>query len=213
VFNGFKENDFDVFAVEGLDNRMEALKNRIRPKLEEIGVHFKEVLSEQTGEEMYFHVAKHARRKVNPPEDTWVAFSNNNRGYKKLPHFQIGLFGSHLFVWFAVIYESPVKKELGREFQLSLNDVHSQIPSSFEWSVDHTKPQTTSHEKLSKEGLNKMFSRLETVKKAELLCGITIDYGEPILKDGDALIEKIENTFSQLMPLYRASMNLYEQKV
>lgn len=213
MFNGFKENDFDVFAVEGLDNRMDALKTTVRPKLEEIGSHFKSVLTEQTGEEVFFHVAKHARRKVNPPEDTWVAFSNNNRGYKKLPHFQIGLFGSHLFVWFAVIYESPVKQELGREFQQSLDDIHSQVPSSFEWSVDHTKPQTISHANLSKEELNKIFSRLETVKKAELLCGITIDASAPVLKDGDALLGEIEKTFSQLMPLYRASMNLYEQKV
>ena len=39
------------------------------------------------------HVAKHARRSVNPPIDTWVAFAPNKRGYKMLPHFQIGLLG------------------------------------------------------------------------------------------------------------------------
>ncbi|WP_397261357.1 DUF1054 family protein [Peribacillus simplex] len=32
-------------------------------------------MSVLTGDEMYPHVAKHARRKVNPPNDTWVAFA------------------------------------------------------------------------------------------------------------------------------------------
>ena len=36
----------------------------------------------------YPHVAKHARRSVNPPKDTWVAFATSKRGYKMLPHFK-----------------------------------------------------------------------------------------------------------------------------
>jgi hypothetical protein len=34
-----------------------------------------------------------------------LAFANSKRGYKKLPHFQIGLWDTHMFVWFAIIYE------------------------------------------------------------------------------------------------------------
>lgn len=212
-FSGFWEKDFDVFAVEGLDERMKALKTTVRPKLESLGEHFKARLTEKTDEQMYYHVAKHARRKVNPPDDTWVAFCNNNRGYKKLPHFQIGMFGSHIFVWFAVIYESPIKGELGQELINNIEEIQSQIPENFVWSIDHTKPDTISNKELSRETLLEMFDRLVNVKKAELLCGITIDADDPILQHEEALLNKIDETFNKLLPLYSMSMNLYEQKV
>ncbi|PYZ93289.1 hypothetical protein CR194_08835 [Salipaludibacillus keqinensis] len=211
-FTGFSSEDFDVFAVEGLDERMEALKQTIRPKLEGLGEHFASRLSDKTNEDMYHHVAKHARRKVNPPDDTWVAFANSKRGYKKLPHFQIGLFGSHVFVWFAVIYESPVKEELGQVFKDQLTDIKKQVPESFSWSVDHTKPEVIPHNNISNEKLEEMFERLSTIKKAELLCGLQIDSDDPLLKDGDKLVNKIEEVFDTLMPLYETSMRIYEEK-
>ncbi|ASB89775.1 UPF0637 protein YktB [Bacillus sonorensis] len=106
----FTEEDFHTFTIEGLDARMGVLKETVRPKLQGLGEHFAPVLSVLTGDEMFVHVAKHARRSVNPPDDSWVAFANNKRGYKKLPHFQIGLWKTHVFVWFALIYESPSRK-------------------------------------------------------------------------------------------------------
>ncbi|QKS71567.1 DUF1054 domain-containing protein [Paenalkalicoccus suaedae] len=213
TFTGFTQKDFDVFSVEGLDERMEALKEEVRPKLEGLGEHFKGFLTEATGQDMYYHVAKHARRKVNPPNDTWVAFCNNNRGYKKLPHFQIGLFGSHVFVWFAVIYESPVKGELGQAFLRDQEEIAKQIPTSFVWSEDHMKPTVMPHSSMEQEDLERLFTRLSTIKKAEMLCGMTFDYNDPILKDGNAFISKVEDVFSTLMPMYKSSMALYEQTV
>lgn len=110
----FTEEDFNTFTIEGLDARMEVLKEQVRPKLTALGEHFAPSLSALTGDEMFPHVAKHARRSVNPPADSWVAFANSKRGYKKLPHFQIGLWETHVFVWFAIIYESPIKEEYGK---------------------------------------------------------------------------------------------------
>src|SRR5690606_10184335 len=97
TFNGFTQEDFDVFAIEGLEARMNGIKQQIRPKLEWLGQYFAPTLTMATGEEMFAHVAKHARRTINPPNDTWVAWANDKRGYKKHPHFQIGLWGTHLF--------------------------------------------------------------------------------------------------------------------
>ncbi|WP_280769130.1 YktB family protein [Salipaludibacillus daqingensis] len=212
-FTGFTSKDFDVFDVDGLDERMEVLKKTVRPKLESLGEHFSNYLSEKTGEEMYYHVAKHARRKVNPPDDTWVAFANSKRGYKKLPHFQIGLWGSHVFVWFAVIYESPVKEDLGQVFLEQIDDIQKQVPPSFYWSVDHTKPESIPHNNISKEKLEEMFQRLSSIKKAELLCGIRLEPEDEAVKNGDIFVKKVEQAFDTLMPMYRSSMNIYEQKV
>ncbi|MDQ0168823.1 uncharacterized protein YktB (UPF0637 family) [Paenibacillus tundrae] len=72
-FSGFNNRDFDVFQVPGLEPRMEMLIERVRPKLEALGAELAPYLTELCGEEMFVHVAKHARRTVNPPIDTWVA--------------------------------------------------------------------------------------------------------------------------------------------
>src|SRR5699024_11327687 len=63
------------------------------------------------GSDMHLHIAKHARRTVNPPNDTWMAIAGNKRGYKKHPHFQVGLWDDHLFIWLAYIYELPRSEE------------------------------------------------------------------------------------------------------
>ncbi|WP_096199197.1 YktB family protein [Bacillus sp. FJAT-45350] len=202
-FQGFEQKDFDVFTIEGLDPRMDALKERVRPKLEQLGEHLAPTLSTMTGDEMFPHVAKHARRKVNPPNDTWVAFANNKRGYKMLPHFQIGLFESHLFVWFAVIYEAPIKEGFSKQLLAQSNKVKDLIPDDYMWSGDHMKPDATKQSELDLTELESLFERLGNVKKAEILCGIHIDRHDPILSNGQALLKKIEETFKTVMPIYK----------
>jgi len=205
TFLGFQQEDFDVFTIDGLDARMEAIKKVVRPKLEAIGQHFTPILSAHTGDEMFFHVAKHARRTVNPPDDTWVAWAADKRGYKKHPHFQVGLWKTHLFVWYAVIYESPAKKQVSEALRAHLDEIVTLIPGDFRWSLDHTQPDSRSHAELGKAGVEKLLDRLAQVKKAEILCGINIDRHDPILADGAALLSRLEETFSVLSRLYRLS--------
>lgn len=210
-FAGFKEEDFNVFTIDGLEPRMEKLIERVRPKLEELGEHFSSELTAITGEEMFFHVAKHARRKVNPPNDTWVAFSSSKRGYKMLPHFQIGLFETHIFVWFAIIYESPVKKEYAAYLKKDLKKIAEAVPDHFVWSQDHMKPEAVQHGELTKKKLSEMVTYLADVKKAELLCGIHITKDEAIQLNGEAFIQKVEDTFRTLMPLYYLKKKVYSE--
>ncbi|MCM3568754.1 YktB family protein [Neobacillus mesonae] len=207
-FTGFTNEDFDVFLIDGLEPRMDALKTRIRPKLEALGSYLAPTLSALTGEEMFVHVAKHARRTINPPKDTWVAFANNRRGYKMLPHFQIGLWNTHLFIWFAVIYEAPQKSEIGEKFTKKASTIYKEIPKDFVWSGDHTKPDTIHHQQLSKDELKKMFERLYSVKKAELLCGFTLTKEETIKLGSKELIEQIDTVFNKVVPLYKLAIGL-----
>jgi len=205
LFAGFSEADFNVFTIDGLDERMEAIKTQIRPKFEELSTHFAPTLSSLTGDEMFIHVAKHARRTVNPPKDTWVAFAPNKRGYKMLPHFQIGLWGTHVFVWFAVIYEAPIKSAYGRILADQIDHIKEQIPQSFVWSKDHTKPAVEKMSALSETELKGLFERLEHVKKAEILCGINVSKEEAVNMTGQQWIDLIDDTFKTLTPLYELS--------
>ncbi|WP_020059299.1 YktB family protein [Bacillus sp. 123MFChir2] len=199
----FKEKDFTVFSVDGLEERMAAIKANIHPKLEALGGQISHFLTNETGESFFYHVAKHARRKVNPPNDTWVAFSTNKRGYKMLPHFQIGLWGTHAFIYFGLIYECPQKMEAAHAFLKHLNDLKTNIPNDFVWSIDHTKPDVKLHSTLQLEELQKIIERLSTVKKAELLVGIHISPEEFENLTDEQFIQKIEATMHSLLPLYK----------
>ncbi|RED65859.1 YktB family protein [Cohnella lupini] len=205
VFNGFDERDFEVFEIEGLEARMEALIDRVRPKFNLIGERVSQSLSELCEEEMFTHVAKHARRTVNAPNDSWVAFANNKRGYKAHPHFQIGLWSTHVFVQFAIIYECPNKNVFAERALDELESVREAVPNHFVWSKDHMVPAGHIHSELSDDELADFMLRLKTVKASELTCGIHIQRGDPVLANGEAFLRLVDDTFRTLLPLYKMS--------
>ncbi|MFK2824860.1 DUF1054 domain-containing protein [Bacillus sp. B190/17] len=209
LFQGFDSPDFDTFKIDGLDARMEAIKERVRPKFQIIGEKLIEDLSVLAGNEMFLHIAKHARRTVNPPKDTWLAIAANKRGYKKHPHFQIGLFDDHVFIWLAFIYELPNKTEIAKNFLEELDLLKELIPNEYVLSMDHMKKDAESMEKLGEEGLRKSLQRFRDVKKSEFLIGRHIQANDPVLKDGEKFLFLAEDTFKTLFPLYQLS---FQQK-
>ena len=66
TFQGFEQKDFDTFAIDGLEKRMEAIQSRIQPKFKEIGSELVDYLSFKLGNEVYLHIAKHARSSEPP---------------------------------------------------------------------------------------------------------------------------------------------------
>lgn len=197
----FTNKDFKVFDIEGLEPRMEALKSNIRPKLENLGAHFSEYLTELTGEEQFAHVAKHARRKTNPPDDTWVSFSTNPRGYKMMPHFQIGLFGDHAFCMYGVIYESPDKKAAADRW-LDNFELFREFPQNYQVSLDHMKPAKTPLSGMSDEDLEAGLIRLKNVKKGEFLVGKVYQPDDEAFKSDDIFLRDLEAVMDELVKLY-----------
>jgi uncharacterized protein YktB (UPF0637 family) len=202
-FAGFVQADFDTFSIDGLDARMEAIRGRIQPKFKVIGEKLCDNVAMLAGNEMFLHIAKHARRKVNPPVDTWMALCHNKRGYKQHPHFQIGLFDDRVFIWLALIYELPNKKAIAGNFLEQIGEISEMIPAEFVLSFDHMKKDAVSAGSLTEEALEEALIRFRDVKKAELLVGRHIMAGQPVLKDGEAFVQLAKDTFTTLMPLYR----------
>lgn len=87
----FTSRDFKVFDLPGFHERMEALRSVIRPKLTSIGEALAPQVSAAVDRPLFVHVAKHARRTVNPPNDTWAALGCDARGYKKDVHFRVAV--------------------------------------------------------------------------------------------------------------------------
>src|SRR5690625_5133372 len=199
-FNGFTSEDFKTFQIDGLSERMSAIQERIQPKFKEIGTHLTEDLSAMVGSEMYLHIAKHARRTVNPPNDTWLAIAGNKRGYKKHPHFQVGLWDDRLFIWLAFIYELPNKSTIASTFLDHFDQIKQHIPETFIISSDHMKKNATNFDP---DHVKDTLERFRDVKKAELLIGRYIFQDDPILLDGERLLKTIKETFETLIPIYK----------
>lgn len=85
----FTKKDLEVFEVQGFADRMQLIADEIQPKLAKLGELIQPQLSRAVAHEMYPHVALHARRSVNPPSETWVAFGPDAKGYKANVHFAI----------------------------------------------------------------------------------------------------------------------------
>ncbi|WP_391208312.1 YktB family protein [Psychrobacillus sp. L4] len=205
--NFWEEKDFNVFQIDGLENRMEALITNIRPKFEELGKKYSLFFSGVLGDEYFAHVAKHARRSVNPPKDSWVAFSPYKRGYKALPHFQIGLWGSHLFLILAVIYEAPDKVIIAERL-LKKKSLFNKIPSDFIVSGDHMKQEAIPLKKAKKTDIEQLLTRLRDVKKGEFLVGRHIAREEAVKLSEEEFLFLAEETFEQLLPIYKTMINI-----
>lgn len=206
-FTGFAQHDFDTFAIEGLDGRMEAIRERIQPKFKALGDSLAQDLSVLSGTEMFLHIAKHLRRKVNPPVDTWLAICPNKRGYKQVPHFQVGLFDDRVFIWLALIYELPNKSNIATTYMKEIDRLQKEIPSDFVLSFDHMKKDVTPLSELDRSGWNDALVRFRDVKKAELLIGRNLSFKDPVLEKPAELELLIKQTFEKLIPLYKMAVN------
>ncbi|GBW32395.1 YktB family protein [Staphylococcus aureus] len=199
----FKPKDFKAFNVEGLDARMEALNEYIRPQLHELGEYFSDFFTSQTGETFYPHVAKHARRSVNPPKDTWVAFTTNKRGYKMLPHFQIGMFEDQLFVMFGIMHEAKDKATRAKVFERKFKAIQ-QLPDDYRVCLDHMKPDKPFIKDLTDDDLKEAIQRAINVKKGEFFIARAITPQDKRLKSDKTFIAFLEETFNQFLPFYSA---------
>lgn len=195
------DEDFNVFNIEGLENRMSALQSIIQPKFHKLGERYSDLLSAHGTGEFFPHVARHARRTVNPPTDSWVAFAPAKRGYKALPHFQIGLWETHLFIIIAVIYENPNKQTISERFSKNLHSL-TNLGADYIISGDHMKPDAQLISEVGKDGITKVLDRLYNVKKAELLIGRHLKREDAIKMSKSEFIEYADDTFSELLPIY-----------
>jgi len=111
---GFSREDFEVFGIPTFPERMQRIKERVRPKLTALGESLQPALKKLTKSDVFPHVAQHARRSVNPPPETWVAFGPSARGYKKYGHFGLVLSRGGLHTRIVVKDEAPDRPQMAK---------------------------------------------------------------------------------------------------
>jgi uncharacterized protein YktB (UPF0637 family) len=111
---GFTPTDFAVFKVEGFSERMQQIYARVRPRLMRLGDELAPELARRLHLEFFPHVARHARRTVNPPPETWAAFGPSPRGYKRYGYLALCISGAGLHARMVVKSEAERRPEMAR---------------------------------------------------------------------------------------------------
>lgn len=206
-FTGFEEADFDLFKIDGLEERMNVLINQLRPKFYALGEDLEKELSDIVGYPMKTHVAKHARRTTNPPNDSWFAMADAiSRGYKMLPHFQVAVWETHVIIQWGLIYEAKAKETFGKNMIKHLPEIRKAIPEDYHVFKDHMKPEGKKMKELSDEELIKYADRLVNNKNGELMIGLVLTKEEAIKETPESLKELILKTWEKLNYLHKITL-------
>lgn len=195
----FSQLDFDVFLDPTLSGRMKKIRAVIDPQFEQLN----DFLQPQFKHEkitLYSHIAKHMRRTVNPPINTWIAFGPQKRGYKKDPHIEVGFWRDHLFVWLALLNESKTDKQNAERLQNSQSKL-LELSDSFYLCQDHTDPQI---ELATETTISRAITDYKQIKKAEFLIGQVWQHDNAFFqKDTKDQLQDIGAIISSLLPIYQ----------
>jgi uncharacterized protein YktB (UPF0637 family) len=202
----FSTADFKTFEVKGFQPRMQEIRGRIRPKLESLGHSLAPAVQRTTGEETFAHVAKHARRTVNPPEDTWVAFAADRRGYKKHPHFKVAVSRNCVRFLFEVGPEHADKKRWAAAWRKStpkVGPVLRRVKGLAWFKNEHDEEAAAPLSDLTQEQLAELADELTRTRDGQLVLGRAVPAAEAARWTEAQYREAALETFRALAPLYR----------
>jgi uncharacterized protein YktB (UPF0637 family) len=204
--SAFGLGDFKVFDAKGFQPRMTEIRSRVRPKLEALGKSLAPAIQRTTGEPMFAHVAKHARRTVNPPDDTWVAFAGNERGYKKHPHFKVAVSRNMVRFLFELGPEHADKKRWAGAWKknaLKLGPVLRRVPGLAWFKNEHDEEPAAPLGDLSNEQLADLADELLRTRDGQLVVGRAVSVADAGRWTEAQYRTAALETFRALAPLYR----------
>src|SRR5881296_2654686 len=206
MFPGFTPSDFKVVDIPGFKPRMEAIKTRIRPKLEAAGRDLLPDVARIGGAEAFAHVARHARRTVNPPNDTWVAFADDKRGYKKHCHFKVAVSRGAVRFLFEAGPEHADKKRWAAAWKRNaprLGPVLRRVKGLAWFKNEHDEEAASPLADLSPERLAELADELTRTRDGQLVLGRAVPAEQAARWTEAQYRDAALETFRALAPLYR----------
>ena len=207
-FPGFTAADFKVFDIPGFKPRMAAIKTRIRPKLEAAAKDLAPDVARIGGAEAFAHVAKHARRTVNPPDDTWVAFAADRRGYKKHCHFKVAVSRRAVRFLFEAGPEHAGKKQWAAAWKRhapQLVPVLRRAKGLAWFKNEHDETPAAVLTDLTADAVARLSDELLRTRDGQLVLGRAVSAEEAARWTPRDYARAARETFHLLAPLYRLS--------
>src|SRR5882672_756265 len=202
----FVAGDFKVFDVKGFKPRMDEIRARVRPKLDAFGGSLAPTISRSVAAEVFPHVARHARRTVNPPDDTWVAFGPDPRGYKKHCHFKVAVSRGYVRFLFEVGPEHAEKKRWAAAWKRNaprLGPVLRRVKGLAWFKNEHDEEAASPLADLSPERLAELADELTRTRDGQLVLGRVVPSDQAARWTEAQYRDSALETFRALAPLYR----------
>src|SRR5436853_5179153 len=202
----FGSADFKVFDVKGFQPRMGEIRTRIRPKLETLGKSLAPAVARSVGGETFAHVARHARRTVNPPDDTWVAFAPDKRGYKKHCHFKVALSRHCVRFLFEIGPEHADKKRWAiawKKNARNLSPVLRRVKNLAWFKNEHDETPAAALGDMTPEDLARLADEVIRTRDGQLVLGRAVTAEEAAHWTEAQYRGAALETFRALAPLYR----------
>ena len=198
----FTKSDLEIFHIPDFKSRMTAIREQLRPKLVALGEELAPQLKDRLGLDFFPHTAKHMRRKVNPPDETWVAWGPEARGYKAYIFFGfcVGKGGAQARV--TMKDESKLRPDFGKNLQNNLSFLQKRFADfkklgDYTKRNDHYEAQTvndfSSFIKLSSERLQKNKTAL-------------FDVGLPLKALSKSIAQETLTAFENLFPFFQCGL-------
>ena len=205
-FPGFRPSDFKVFDISGFKPRMEAIQERIRPKLEAVGKELTPDVTRIGGAPAFAHVARHTRRTVNPPDDTWVAFALDKRGYKKHCHFKVAVSRGAVRFLFEAGPEHADKKRWAAAWKRhsgQLVPVLRRAKGLAWFKNEHDEAPAAALADLPPDDITRLGEALTRKRDGQLVLGRAVPADEAARWKAADYARAARETFNVLAPLYR----------
>jgi uncharacterized protein YktB (UPF0637 family) len=202
----FYAADFRIFDLDGFKPRMDEIRTRIRPRLEAMGTRLVPAIAHATGGEAFAHVARHARRTVNPPDDTWVAFGPDARGYKKQNHFKVAVSRHCVRFLFEAGPEHADKKRFAAAWRRNaprLGPVLRRVKGLAWFENEHDEEPATALADMALEAFADLADELTRTREGQLVVGRAVPAAEVTRLTDAECREMAVATFRALAPLYR----------
>lgn len=196
---GFKPRDFEVFGIENFNERMALIYQQVRPKLVRLGNELTPELARRLHMEFFPHVAKHARRTMNPPAETWAAFGPSPKGYKRYGYLALCISRAGLHARAVVKTEADHRDEMGvklraKAAELARSFCGSRMARYEKWDFAHLPAAATTDAPFF-EALADAFDK----KTGGLDVGFGWTVNDSLRLERDELLD----AFREMEPLYR----------
>jgi uncharacterized protein YktB (UPF0637 family) len=202
----FTAKDFKVFDIGSFRERMDAIRGSIRPKLASIGEALAPKASVAVDRPLFVHVAKHARRTVNPPDDTWAALGCDSRGYKKDVHYRVSVSRNCVRLLFEAGPEYYAKPAWARAWARSHSELWQSV-QGLSWFKDEHDEEPEARLKAVEP--KKLGEELTRRRDGQIVIGRRIGVKELTTMESKVFEELALTTFTALAPLF----NLHEARV
>ena len=206
AFEGFSAKDFEVFNIPDFAGRMSRIRAQIQPKLLALGEGLAPRLAGAVGGDVFAHIAKHMRRTVNPPEDTWVAFGPEKRGYKKAQHFKVAISHRCVRFLFEVGPEYADKAKWVRAWEGGAGRLAVQLkkgPGLGWYKNEHDEEPAALLKDLSSREIERLSGELTRRKDGQLVLGRWLNQVEVLRLKPRAFEQAALVTFGDLASLYK----------